>query len=68
TDLLDDKRRAKVVKALEKASGAKVFAISAPLGEGMEPLLDIVIERLGSPESEAADSDDEPAGSSWSPL
>ncbi|HUP66861.1 MAG TPA: GTPase ObgE, partial [Sphingomicrobium sp.] len=47
TDLLDDKRRAKVVKALEKASGAKVFAISAPLGEGMEPLLDIVIERLG---------------------
>src|SRR4051812_133133 len=43
-DLVDDKGRAKIVKALEKASGAKVFAISAPLGEGVDPLLDAIVE------------------------
>src|SRR4051812_37406072 len=43
-DLVDDKRRAKAAKALEKASGAKVFAISAPLGEGVDPLLDAIVE------------------------
>ena len=46
------KARAKVVKALEKASGARVFPISAPLGEGMEPLLDAAIELLGDAASE----------------
>jgi GTPase len=65
-DLLDDKRRTKVVKALEKESGARVFPISAPLDEGMQPLLDAVIERLGTAderrEPEAADQ------RSWSPL
>jgi GTP-binding protein len=65
-DLLDDKRRAKAAAALEKASGARVFPISAPLGEGMEPLLDAIVERLGGvqkDEREAAASD-----GSWSPL
>ena len=33
-DLLDEKQRAKIVKALEKATGATVFPISAPLDEG----------------------------------
>ncbi|MES2136165.1 MAG: GTPase ObgE [Pseudomonadota bacterium] len=66
-DLLDDKKRAKVVKALEKASGAKVFPISAPLDEGMEPLLDAIIERLGAAAQEAkefAPEEERP----WSPL
>jgi GTPase len=63
-DLIDEKQRAKIVKALEKASGAKVFAISAPLGEGMEPLLDTVIERLGG----ASESADAPEAERWSPL
>jgi GTPase len=65
-DLLDEKQRAKIVKALEKATGAKVFPISAPLDEGMEPLLDVLIERLGS----AAEDDRELAGDEgrWSPL
>jgi GTP-binding protein len=64
-DLLDDKARAKTVKALEKATGARVFAISAPLEEGMEPLLDAVIERLG----EATADESEPAAErDWSPL
>ena len=65
-DLLDDKQRAKVAKALEKASGSKVFAISAPLEEGLQGLLDSIIERLG-PEPEPADVDDRP-DRAWSPL
>jgi GTPase len=66
TDLLDDKQRAKAANALKKASGARVFPISAPLGEGMEPLLDAIVERLGgaqADEREAAASE-----KSWSPL
>jgi GTP-binding protein len=64
-DLLDDKKRAKIVKALEKATGARVFPISAPLEEGMEPLLDAVIERLGDAAREAPEAESE---RSWSPL
>ena len=65
-DLLDPKARAKQVKALEKASGATVFPISAPLEEGMEPLLDSIIERLGAPSRESDDEGgtDRP----WTPL
>jgi GTP-binding protein len=65
-DLLTDKQRAKIVKALEKQAGATVFAVSAPLDDGMEPLLDTIIERLG----DAAAESREPAGEerSWSPL
>jgi GTP-binding protein len=66
TDLLDDKRRAKVMKALGKETGAQLFAISAPLGEGMEPLLDSIIERLG--DAAKAQREDAPAESNWSPL
>ena len=66
-DLLDDKQRAKVTKALEKASGSRTFPISAPLEEGLEPLLDAIIERLGSAAREAKET--EPADERpWSPL
>jgi GTP-binding protein len=68
-DLLDEKARAKLVKSLEKATGARVFPISAPLEEGMEPLLDAIIERLGQA---AEDSEDAPGDFAdeghWSPL
>src|SRR4249919_1382739 len=47
-DLLDAKKRTKIVKELEKETGAKIFPISAPLEEGMVPLLDAIIERLGA--------------------
>jgi GTP-binding protein len=65
-DLLDDKKRAKIVKVLEKESGARVFPISAPLEDGMEPLLDAIIERLGTAAVEATleAADERP----WSPL
>ena len=65
-DLLDDKQRAKVVKALEKKSGSRVFPISAPIEEGMEPLLDAIIRSLGEAavEESLETSDERP----WSPL
>lgn len=65
-DLLDERKRAKVVKALEKATGARVFPISAPLDEGMGPLLDAIIQSLGAPgDDERTETPDE---RSWSPL
>ena len=68
-DLLDDKQRAKVVKALEKASGARVFPISAPLDEGHRSRCSTrSIERLGAAATRGsrsrADADERP----WSPL
>lgn len=66
-DLVEEKRLAKVLKALEKAAGVPVFAISAPLGEGIEPLLDAIIERLGQAAVEAPPEEAEPERP-WSPL
>ena len=65
-DLVEEKQLAKVLKALEKAAGVPVFAISAPLGEGIEPLLDIVIEQLGQAAVETPPEEAEPER--WSPL
>jgi GTP-binding protein len=65
-DLVDEKKLAKTVQALARESGAKVFPISAPLEEGLGPLLDTLIERLGAAaEREEAEAVDE---SRWSPL
>ena len=65
-DLVGDKNRAKILKTLEKESGTRVFPISAPLGEGMGPLLDAIIERLGEANRDEplATTDQRP----WSPL
>ena len=65
-DLLDDKARAKAVKTLEKASGASVFPISAPLEDGLESLLDAIIERLAK-SVEAGERTEDHEGA-WSPL
>ena len=65
-DMIDSKRLEKVAKELETAAEAKVFPVSAPLEEGLEPLLDAVIESL------AVASQNEPQTAaearSWSPL
>ena len=66
-DLLEPKQQSKIVTALRRKSEAKVFPVSAPLGEGLEPLLDAIIERLGT----AAQQVDEPELTGhrpWSPL
>ena len=64
-DLVDGKKRAKIVKALEKETGSRVFQISAPIEEGMAPLLDNIIEQLGNRAQERDEVEDQ---HSWSPL
>lgn len=65
-DLLDDKQRAQLVKSLEQETEEQVFPISAPLEEGMGPLLDTIIERLGAAAvEEKIDAEHE---GPWSPL
>jgi GTP-binding protein len=64
-DLLDEKRLAKIVNTIVKESGEAVFPISAPLEEGLEPLLDAVIERLGAAPEQAEAAGEE---RHWSPL
>jgi GTP-binding protein len=64
-DLVDDKQRTKIARSLEKASDAPLFPISAPLEEGLEPLLDAIIERLGDAAKDVAEPADE---GRWSPL
>jgi GTPase len=66
TDLLDEKARAKLVAKLEKATGATVFPVSAPLSEGVEPLLDRIVETLGKATN--AEPDEPAAERNWSPL
>src|SRR5438874_3064857 len=66
SDLIDDNERSKIVTALEKATRARVYPVSAPLDEGMEPLLDAMIQRLGAAaEEERLEAADERR---WSPL
>jgi GTP-binding protein len=68
-DMLDDRQRARLAKALEKQTGAPVFPISAPLDEGLQPLLDCVIERLGTDTRTAPEPGLSPSTEkSWSPL
>jgi GTP-binding protein len=67
SDLVDAKSLAKTVKALEKASGTNVFPVSAPIEDGLERLLDAIIEALSVAARDA--SDEEIAeGRPWSPL
>ena len=64
-DLIDDKRLGKVSRELAKASGAQPFPISAPIGEGIEPLLDRIVESLGIVAEEREEAE---VGRPWSPL
>ena len=65
-DLVDSKQLAKAKKALEKAGASELLTISAATGDGVEGLLDAIIERLG-PETEPAEADDAHERD-WSPL
>lgn len=66
SDLIDDKQRSRIMKSLEKHSRTTVFPISAPLGEGIEMLLNSIIEILGGVADE--DEPDTSDQGSWSPL
>jgi GTP-binding protein len=65
-DIADTKTVEKARKALIKAGAAEPLAISAATGEGMEALLDRVIETLG-PEAQKSEPEGEP-NEVWSPL
>jgi GTP-binding protein len=64
-DLVEAKPLAKVKTALDKASGGDAIAISAPTGQGIEALLDRIVERLGDEQEQASDA---MADDPWSPL
>ena len=66
SDLLDAKQRAKLLKMFERETDATVFPISAPLEEGMDPLLDALLERLGDAATEKRE--EAAAEKRWSPL
>ncbi len=64
-DLIDDDRLTDLKAELEDATGVTPLFVSAPLGEGMETLLDAVIQRLGTvKEAEEEATEEHP----WSPL
>src|ERR671912_563797 len=60
-DLIDDDRLTELKAELQEATGVTPLPVSAPLGEGVEALLDAVIQRLGTvneAKEEAAAADD----------
>jgi GTP-binding protein len=65
-DAVDAKTRDKLAKKLARKSGVEVMQLSGASGEGLEPVLDRIIEILGpAPGSVAAnDAGEEP----WSPI
>jgi GTP-binding protein len=65
-DIADAKAVEKARKALIKAGAAEPLAISAATGEGMDALLDLILERLG-PETEKNEPEDG-TDQAWSPL
>ena len=64
-DLVDAKDLAKLSKKLAKAAGIEPLVVSAATGDGLEPLLDAILDRLGVEKEaeEAALPERE-----WSPL
>ena len=68
SDLVDPKQAAKISRALAKAAGVQPLLISAPTGEGIEALLDSIVERLGTPATPDEPPADEQSEKAWSPL
>jgi len=66
TDLVDEERLTEIKADLKKATETAPLPISAPLGEGVEALLDRLIETLGA-EAELVEEAEE-ASRPWSPL
>jgi GTPase len=65
-DLLDEEQLEAAVRTVEKASGSRPYPISAPLAEGIEPLLDAIIQALGA--ANAPVPEKQGTGKNWSPL
>jgi len=64
-DAMDAKAIEKLRKKIAKVSGAEVMLLSGATGDGLEPVLDKIIEALGpTPEAAKPAEDAEP----WSPI
>jgi GTP-binding protein len=64
-DAIDAKMVEKLRKKIAKASGAEVMLLSGATGDGLEPVLDKIIEALG-PVAEAAKASED--AEPWSPI
>ncbi|HXG99258.1 MAG TPA: GTPase ObgE [Sphingomicrobium sp.] len=65
SDLVEPKALAKLAKKLAKIAGVDPQIVSAATGDGLEPLLDLLLDKLGA-EQEAKQA--EVHESEWSPL
>jgi GTPase len=66
SDLVEPKQLKKAKQSLAKAGAPDPLVVSAATGDGVEAVLDRIIQSLG-PEAEAAEVDEGP-GRDWSPL
>ncbi len=64
-DLVEAKTLAKIRKALAKVSGREPMVVSAATGDGLEPLLDAIVDQLGT---EARQVEEAATAKAWSPL
>ena len=65
SDLVDPKALAKKKKALEKASGKPVFILSGATRDGMDAVLDRLVEAVGKAKAPAAAAARDKA---WTPV
>ena len=64
-DLVEAKDMAKLAKKLAKVAGVQPMVVSAATGDGLDPLLDAILDAVGGEkESEAEAFDEKP----WSPV
>ena len=64
-DLVEPKAMARLAKKLTKVAGVEPFVVSAATGDGLEPLLDAILDRVGG---EKAAEDEHVHETEWSPL
>ena len=66
-DLVDDEQIASVRSALAEVCGSEPRVISAATGDGIDAMLDALIDRLGAQQEETAETQAE-TEADWSPL
>jgi GTPase len=65
-DMLEEEPLGEARGAVEEAAGSKPFPVSAPLEEGIEPLLDKIVEVLATEQKE--EREEAAAERPWTPL
>ena len=67
-DTIDDELADALAAALEAEAGQKVLRVSGVSGEGVEAVLDKLIQHIGTLDRAAIEDDEEEPASDWSPL